>query len=403
MPKSLMFPAPGVSTRSSSVPVLAKGFRVFFLLAAVYAVVVVPVWLLVAGGAVGSIGSFSPAYWHAHEMLFGFTTAVVAGFLLTAVSNWTKRETAVGARLAGLAALWVAGRVVVSLGPLLPRGLVAAVDVAFLPALALTIAKPLIATGNRRNLVMVGVLAALSLANAAMHADALGIMPGTSHRGALVAVDLIVLLIVVISGRVFPMFTRNATGVADVAGRPRLDVVAIAATALVAVVDMIAPGERLWTAGAVLFAAAATGVRATTWGARHTARQPLLWVLHAGYAFVPAGFLLRALPALNPSIPLSPALHSFTLGAIGTLTLGMMARVSLGHTGRMLAVDRMTAYAFGAVVIAAIVRVVAPLTVSAAYWPSITVAGLLWTAAFAIYLVRYAPILTAPRVDGLPG
>jgi uncharacterized protein involved in response to NO len=218
-----------------------------------------------------------------------------------------------------------------------------------------------------------------------------------------VAVDVVVLLIVVIAGRIFPMFTRNATGISGITNTPKLDVIAIVATALVLVADAVGPEERLWTAAATSLAAIACAVRAATWGARYTLRHPLLWVLHAGYAFIPLGLLLRTLPALDPTLPLSPALHALTLGAIGTLTLGMMARVALGHTGRMLAVDRTMAASFGLVVFAAIVRVGVPLLAPQAYWPSIVVAGAGWTLAFGIYVVRYATILLGPRVDGMPG
>jgi uncharacterized protein involved in response to NO len=377
----------------SVVPLLAKGFRPFFLLASVFAATILPVWLLTLFGIVHPGVHFDGVAWHAHEMVFGFAGAVIAGFLLTAVSNWTGRETLTGPGLAGLALLWVAGRVA-QLAPV-PEALVAVVDLSFLPALAVAVGRPLLLAHNRKNFVMVVALVGL------WAADLMVYSPAWRQRGLALGVDLVVLLIVIFSGRVFPMFTRNGTGNSSVRSVPVLDAVAIASTAVVAGVDLTLPGSR--AAGlAAAVASALLVARSVHWGARYTTRIPLLWILHAAYAFIPIGFALRAASLWGAAVPPSAATHALTVGAIGCSTLGMMARVALGHTGRMLAVGRPVATAFGLLVIAAVVRTAGPL-LPVVYTTSLVVAGTLWALAFGTYAVVYAPIVMGPRIDGKPG
>jgi uncharacterized protein involved in response to NO len=369
-----------------------KGFRPFFLLAGLYATLILPVWLSALGGLTSPSRHFDAFSWHAHEMVFGFATAVIAGFLLTAVGNWTQRETVVGGPLLGLAAVWVAGRLAVAFlrGPL-----AAAVDLSFLPLFAVAIARPLVATKNRRNFVMLGVVAALWTANLFMHLDALGGVHGARRSAAIAAVDVVVVLVVLIAGRVVPMFTRNATGVTTVGSSPRLDVVAVVATAATAVLDGVAPAHAATSVVAGV-AALATAARAVPWLTRKVLGVPLLWILHLSYAFVPIGLALRAL-----GHPI--ATHALTVGAIGGATLGMMARVSLGHSGRPLEVGRPMIVSFSALLVAALVRVVGGLLPQALYRPSLYVAGSAWTLAFLVFVVVYAPIFASPRIDGKPG
>jgi uncharacterized protein involved in response to NO len=375
----------------------AKGFRPFFLLSAIFAATIVPLWLLVLSGLAPAPGYLDPTSWHAHEMVLGYAVGVIAGFLLTAVGNWTRRETLVGPPLLGLAALWALGRVVMFLGGVLPHALVALVDLAFLPVLIVVLARPLLAARDRRNYGMLGILGALFAANLVVHLAALGVVGMHAAReGSLFAIDVVVLVILVIAGRVFPMFTRNATGVTTIRSSQALDVLTIGAMALLAGIDAIAPAHEAGNivAGVVGLLAIA---RAARWGTRHTARHPLLWILHAGYAWLALGLVLRALGET------SLATHALTVGAIGSLTLGMMARVSLGHSGRPLVAPRPAALAFGAITVAAVLRVVAPLIASRAYLAELIAAGGFWTLAFALYLLAYADVLTSPRVDGRAG
>jgi uncharacterized protein involved in response to NO len=373
-----------------------KGFRPFFLLAGAFAIAIVPLWLAVLFTVVGPGTYLDPIAWHAHEMVFGFTAAVIAGFLLTAVGNWTQRETLVGGPLLGLAALWIAGRV--ALFAPLPRGVTASIDLAFLPLLGLALARPLVATKNRRNFVMLGVIAALWAANLAVHLDALGLLPGWRRRGLLLAADVVVVLVVIITGRVVPMFTKNATSVARVRGVPALEIAAAAAVAIVTALDLALP-EHVITRVVLAVAAIATAARMVTWLTPKALGVPLVWILHVGAAWVPIGLALRA-----SSAPAAVATHALTLGAIGCLTLGMMARVSLGHSGRPLAASRAMTASFVAVVLAGVTRVGGALLLPAtAYRGTLLVAGVLWTLAFAIFVVVYTPILTTPRADGKPG
>jgi uncharacterized protein involved in response to NO len=380
----------------------AKGFRPFFLLAAAYAVVIVPVWILVLAGVLHPEGYLDATSWHAHEMLFGFAVAVLAGFLLTAVGNWTGRETAVGGPLLALAALWVLGRAAMIFPDALPHGLVAALDLAFLPALMIVIARPLVAARNRRNFVMVAILAALWAADVVVHLDALGVVsPGAARDACLVATDVIVFAILVVAGRVFPMFTRNATGVASIRSIPALEVLTVVAMAALVVLDVFSPGRASATvAGAVGVLCIA---RAAHWGARYTARHPLLWILHAGYAWLVLGLLARGVAAFDAALAPSLATHALTVGAIGSITLGMMARVALGHTGRKLVAPLPAAWAFAAILLAAMTRVFVPMIAPRHYLVELSVAAGLWAVAFALYLVSYVPVLLAPRVDGKPG
>ena len=385
------------------VAIAAKGFRPFFLLAAAFAAAIVPLWLLVLAGVTRPTSYLDPVLWHAHEMVFGFAVAVIAGFLLTAVGNWTQRETLVGAPLLALAALWVAGRVAVYFAAALPAGLPAVIDLAFLPALTVVIVRPLVAARNHHARTMPFVLVALFAANVVVHLEALGVLAAESGRRAcLVAVDIVVFVILAIAGRVFPMFTRNATGVESIRSSRTLEALTLVAMVMLAVLDAVI-GESMAAAiasGAVGVIAAA---RAWHWRTARVAQHPLLWILHVGYAWVPVGLMLRTLAALHVGFPSSLATHALTIGAIGSLTLGMMARVALGHTGRPLVAPRPMVWAFGAVTLAACARVLGPLLVPRAYMFTLVVAGALWTMAFLVYLLVYAPILFSPRIDGRAG
>jgi uncharacterized protein involved in response to NO len=382
-------------------PWLAKGFRPFFLLAGGYAALVIVLWLLALAGAARFDTYLAPMYWHAHEMVFGFTAAVIAGFLLTAVGNWTGRETAVGGPLIALVALWAAGRIALVAMAVLPGPVVAVADLAFLPVLALVIGRALVASRSRRNYPVLAVVIALWLANLAVHLDANGLLPGWQWRATLGAIDLVILLILLFSARVVPMFTRNATGEASIHNRPVLDVATVAAMAGLTVTDVAIPGT---TAAPVLAAAAAALAlaRSWPWGMRYTARHPLLWILHVGHAWIIVGLGLRAAAELTSRVPAAAAIHALTVGAIGCTTLGMMARVSLGHSGRPLVPPVPVALAFAVLTAAAVVRVLGALSISI-YPVALYVAGALWSIGFAMFTVVEAPILVRPRVDGRPG
>ena len=376
-----------------------KGFRPFFLLASAYAAVSVPLWVIFLGGHMQMHSGLPPQTWHAHEMLFGYAGAVIAGFLLTAVGNWTKRETLVGLPLLGLALAWLLARIAL-LVPALPPAAVAAIDLAFLPALAASIARPIAQTGNRRNYVMIAVLFCLWLCNLSVHLDALGVAPGQGRRATLLALHLIVLLMLLISGRVVPMFTRNALADPSIRSIAALDRAALASVVGVAAADFIW-GDTHATPWLCALAALCIAGRTRHWGTPAAFRDPMLWILHVGHAWIAVGFLLKALAPLTPGLA-AGALHALTAGALGCLSLGMMARVTLGHTGRMIAASTGTRRAFLCMVAAGALRVVAPLAPSS-YLALLGVSAALWALAFVSFLWEFAGPLAAPRRDGAPG
>jgi uncharacterized protein involved in response to NO len=374
-----------------------KGFRPFFALASAYAVLIVPLWLFVLNGRLATPGGRDPLLWHSHEMLFGYTSAVIAGFLLTAASRWSGVETAVGTQLMALAALWCAGRLAMLSS--LPPKLAAAVDIAFLPALAVAVGRSLLLGGSRRNYGIAGLLTVLALANVGAHLDDFGVA-GWARWSTFLALDLVVVMMVVIAGRVIPMFTRNALGDSSIASSPALDRAALGLT-LASVLCRITLGDGWTTAAVSLLAGVSLFVRAHRWGTFASRRDAMLWILHAGHAFIAVGFILRALAVFVPVLG-SAATHSFTAGAVGCLTLGMMSRVTLGHTGRVIVASLRTRVAFFLITGAAVVRVLGPL-LGAWYPAALVIAGTLWALAFALYLSEYANYLVRRRVDGAPG
>ena len=378
-------------------PFWSKGFRPFFLVAAAFAASFLPLWLFVWTGALDVGAYWTGPVWHGHEMVYGFTLAVMAGFLLTAVGNWTRRETATGPWLAGLVGLWLAGRLAVVFAGVLPSILVAAVDLAFIPALMVAVGRPLLASENRRNYMFLGILGLFELANLAMHLDALGVLDGASMTAVVAAVDLVLIVSLVIGGRIIPMFTRNATGYDDIRSHRILDRASIVAMAAVALLNVV--GVPAAVAAAVsAFAGLLVLARMSHWGTLRTLRRPILWVLHAGHAFIGVGLLLRSAAAIGWLLP-TAATHVLTLGAIGLLTLGMMSRVALGHTGRPLVVRPAITLAYLLVVLAVVGRGVLPVVIPQVSVAAYTVSGVAFSLAFALYLVVYIPILVARRAD----
>lgn len=377
---------------------LALGFRPFFLLAGAAAVVLVAAWLAIYRGRLAPPAYYDLFTWHGHEMVFGYTVAVIAGFLLTAVRNWTSMPTPTGVSLGGLAAVWLAGRVA-PLAPL-PGWAIAAVDIAFLPLLAVALAPPLLRRPQARQAVFLPLLLTLAAANAMVHLQMLGLASASARPGLRMAVGVVVLIIAVVAGRVLPFFTQRGVGAAP-RQWPAVEWAVWLTTAGMAVAEpLAAPAALLGPLAAA--AAAAHALRLAGWYDRRIWRVPLLWVLHLGYAWLPVGFAMTALAAAGLIIP-QPALHALTVGGIGVLTLGMMARVALGHTGRALQAAPPIALACGLINAAAAVRVLVPAAWPDWYASSVLGAGVLWIAAFALFTAVYAPILLRARVDGQPG
>jgi uncharacterized protein involved in response to NO len=382
-----------------------RGFRPFFLLASAHAVVFVPIWLCVGLGWIAPPKWLWLTVWHAHEMIFGFCAAAIAGFLLTSVPAWTGTAALAGGRLAGLAALWLAGRVVMAAAGRAPW-LAAAVDLAFLPVLALAIGPPIYRAGVRHNFGFpIGILA-LAAANALMHAEALGASAGTAAVGLRAGVDLVALLVVVIGGRVTPSFTTNAlrrAGITEPAGSPAwAERASVPAFLLFLVIDLALP-VTIWSGGAALLAAIVLAARMSGWQTRRALGDPLLWSLHLGQAWVVLGLFCLAAADLAAPWKRNVAIHALTAGAFGTMILAMMTRVALGHTGRPMVAPRSAVVAYVLVTIAALLRSLGVAAFPADTFPMILLGGLLWAGAFAAFLVGYVQILTAARVDGRPG
>jgi uncharacterized protein involved in response to NO len=373
------------------------GFRPFYLLASVFAALSVALWSLQFTGMLPA-GYLPAPLWHAHEMLFGFTLAVVVGFLFTAGRNWTNRPTPTGAWLAVLTLLWVAGRVLV----LAERGWASAVvNAAFPLAAAIALAIPFFAAGNRRNYFFIALLALLSAATLAVHLNALGVLAVPGWAGIQLALDVVLFILCVMGGRVIPMFTNNGVPGADARRQPMLEKAALGSVlALLAADALQLPAPVVGSIAA--FGAAAHLARWMLWQPWRTMRTPLVWVLHLAYAWIPLHLAMRACAAANWITP-SAAVHALTVGAIGGLIIGMMTRTARGHTARPLRADRWDVACYLLVAAAAMVRVLVPLVVPAWTVGAIAASGALWSAGFGLYAVCYWKVLTRPRLDGKPG
>ena len=373
------------------------GFRPFYLLASVFAALSIGLWALQFSGWLGQTYLQGPL-WHAHEMLFGFSLAVVVGFLFTAGRNWSNRPTPSGLPLAALAALWVAGRVLV----LTPYGWAAAiVNAAFPLAAALALAIPFIASGNRRNYFFIALLALMSAAELAVHLDRLGVLHVPGWVGIQAGLDAVLFIMSVMGGRVIPMFTNNGVPGAKAARSAPLEKLVLGSVLALLVADALQL-HGAWLAVLALSGAVAQLARWSLWQPWETLRAPLVWVLHAAYLWIPVHLALRAMAALEWVAP-SAATHALTVGAIGGLVIGMMTRTARGHTGRPLQADRYEVACYAMVLLAAAVRVFVPLAAPAWTVHAVLCSAALWSAAFGLYAVRYWPVLTRPRLDGRPG
>jgi uncharacterized protein involved in response to NO len=379
--------------------VLALGFRPFFLGTGVLAVVAMPLWLAVLRGWLPGDSYYGATTWHAHAMLFGYGTAVIAGFLLTATRNWTGMATASGWELGALAGLWLAGRIAPWLP--VPGPLIAALDVAFPLLLALSLLKPLWHGPNRANRVFLGLLAGMSAASLLVHLQTLGLTGGTALVGDRLMLGLILVTLLIVSGRILPFFTRSAVPGAAPRVRPWVEWLTFGLAGLWVLADVAWPGSLL--AGVLALGLAAVQVlRLVGWHHPGVWANAMLWVLYSGYLWLILGVLLNGLAHLGLVAPF-PALHALTVGTIGVFTLGMMSRITLGHTGRVMRVPPAMTAAFWTLNLAALARVFGPLLGPSSYAEWLWVSGVLWTLAFGLFLWVHAPMLILPRADGRPG
>jgi len=385
---------------AASPPFFRSGFRPFFLLGPAWAVIALALWLMAAAGGLALPSAFAPLVWHRHEMLFGFVGAIVAGFLLTAIPNWTGRPAIAGLPLAALAGLWAAGRVAVLVSAWTAPAAAAVLDVGFYVGLAGLVAWETLASRNR-NLPIAALVLLLGVANAADHAGAAGFLRD-GDLGMRAGLCVVVMMISVIGGRIIPAFTRNwmvKQGVARRLPGPStpFDLAVLAATAASLLAWTAAPD---WPPTGWMLAAAGClqALRLSRWGGLRSARDPLVLILHVGYLWVPAGLLLLGASILGASVPRSAAIHALTAGAMGTMVLAVMTRAILGHTGRELVADLPTTLIFGLITVGAAVRVAAPFGFFD-YAVGVEAAAVAWAGALVLFLYRFGPVLFRHRLD----
>jgi uncharacterized protein involved in response to NO len=381
--------------------VLSFGFRPFFLCGALYAGLAIPIWaMLFTGRLVPTAESFDPLRWHAHEMVFGFLGAIVAGFLLTAIPNWTGRLPVSGARLGLLVALWLLGRVgfaLLAIGAIGPA-LALVLELPYWIALGGAAFREVIAGQNRRNLPVVALLSGLGVA------DLVSFLPDwtevTPLLGVRLALAIAAVMIALIGGRVTPSFTRN--WLAKEKGEPfpaafgPIDKAAVAVTLIAMLAWAFLPEQPL-VGAALLLAGAVQAVRLARWQGQRTLAEPLVTILHLGYLWLVLALLALGAAALWPeAMPPSPALHALTAGAVGTMTLAVMTRATLGHTGRALHADGLTRVIYGLVILGAATRVAAG-WLPTDYAETAACGGVLWSAAFLLFAAKYGPYLLMRR------
>lgn len=383
--------------KSEPAPVLSRAFRPFFLLASLWSALALALWAAVLMVGLRLPTRFDPLAWHIHAMLFGFVLAAMAGFMLTAVANWTGRRAIQGMPLAALAALWLTGRIACLISALMPVWVAAALDLAFPVLLCGIAAREIVAARNWRNLAMPMPIAVLGVADLLMHLRSAGLAvpAGLGWRLGVVAV---IALISVVGGRIIPSFTRNwlvQRGAASLpAGHGMLDRLSLGLLHAALLTWAVWPAFRPLGV-LLLLAAAMTLWRMVRWRGMATVAEPLLVILHIGYLWIVVGTALLGTSMLNGTVPAAAAIHALTAGAIGTMVLAVMTRVSLGHTGRPLTADGVTTLIYLLVILAAASRIAAEIAVRS-FLPLIETSAVLWAASFVLFAVRYGPLLLKP-------
>ena len=377
-----------------------EGFRPLFLFCGVYAVLGMVLWIAMLAGVLELPSLFDSLAWHQHEMVFGFIGAAIGGFLMAAVPHWTGRAPVHGPLLHLLVGAWLAGRLAVAFSEIIGALPAAILDLLFLLILAGIVAREVLAAGNRRNVKVTILLLLLVVANGFFHAEFAGLTDDTAGPSLVVALFVVAILMAVIGGRIIPNFTRNwlaQRGAAKLpASSPRLDVAAMVLLVLTGLAFAVVP-ESMLCGTLALLAAAAHGARLVLWRGLAVLAEPLLWVLHLGYAWLVAGLVLLGLSILTDLAGTGAALHAIGAGAMGTTVLAVMTRASLGHTGRELRVSAATVAGYLLVSLSALLRIAAP-ALGDAVMTAYTLAGLAWIGAYGLFVVVYLPILIRPRV-----
>lgn len=384
-----------------SIPLLSYGFRPFFLGAAAWACVAMVLWIGLLDGAWSFAKVYGAVAWHSHELLFGYIPAVMTGFLLTAIPNWTGRMPLQGGPLLVLVALWLAGRVAMLTTDIIGSPAAAIVDSIYLFVLAGAIMREIVAGKNWRNLKVTLLVVLVALANVTFHAET--ILAGAPDYGIRIGIAAVVAMIMLVGGRIIPSFTHNWLARQGDEKRPaplgRFDFVSIGVMALALLGWIAAP---FWpvTGMALLAGAVLQAMRLARWAGERTWREPIVFILHLAYAFIPLGALTLGISILGPDlIAPSGALHAWTTGAMGAMTLAVMTRATRGHTGRSIESTLPTMAIYSAILIAAGARIAAPVF-PAAYFAMLCVAAVGWIVAFGGFVASYGPMLIQARRTG---
>lgn len=395
-----------VPHKHSISPLLAHPFRPFFLVAGIYALIVMLGWIGFLFWGLPISAGWAPMQWHSHEMLYGFATAAIAGFMLTAMTNWTGARPLQGYKLLALVLLWLVGRLAMWFGGWLPDWLVAVLDLAFLPILGIYVARVLIAHNNRRNFILVAVLALLFAGNLMMQIGWITKNMGLLYLGQQHGINIVTLLMVIIAGRIIPAFSANwlrlhGDNPQAVKTFRSLEIFSTGSVAALLVADWLPLSIQVKGVLALL-AATANGLRLVGWAGWKTTREPLLWILHLAYLWIVIALLLRGAAAFTPLLSSSLWQHALSVGGMATLILGVMTRVTMGHTGRPLKLLRFALLAYIAIILATVLR----LLVAAGaldFKLGVSLSALAWIIAFGLFVILYGPALMSPRADGKPG
>lgn len=387
-------------------PVWRMAFRPFFLGGTIFSIVAMLVWLLALSGKI----TFNPYggafFWHMHEMLFGFVSAIVVGFLLTAVQTWTGQRSLNNIPLMLLFALWLLARLTLALAPELNKWLIAIIDISFYLVAAICFARLVILSKNYRNLFLVGILLLLAAANGLTHYSVMVSNTDYSSWGMQSAILLITMMMTVIGGRVIPMFTANGTKTPKAPPNPLLEKIVlgslwVATILTVTNLNKFISSELLTALYCV--AGISSAIRAIRWRPWVAVKAPIVWSLHSAYWFIPVGLLFHAMHFAGLEISTSTANHLLTAGAMGCLILAMISRVSLGHTGRELVLNPAVKYAYIAIVLAVLTRVLMGMLTPTFLISGYAVAGMFWIVSYGIFVACYWQILTSARIDKRPG
>ncbi len=388
-------------SRAEKTPILLQNsFRLFFLIAALFAALSIPLWLLFLNNALALPGQADSQLWHRHEMIFGFVGAAITGFILTAIPNWTGRLPVRGWRLLVLGLAWMAGRLAFLAGDQIEPWTRALLDMSLPVLLAATICRELLAGRNFRNLPVLGLITLFAAGDALVHAELVG-LAGTAPVGLRLSFYTVVMLVALIGGRIVPSFTQNWL---MKQGEPSLpapmgpfDRIALVSLLVAAALQVFCPETEV-TAVVTLICAALHAVRLLRWKPQKILTEPLLWALHLGYGWIVVGLGLLGLSAFVFTIPQSVAVHALSIGGFGTMIMAVMTRASLGHTGRELTSPSSTTLLFVCISLAAVSRIGAVLLDS---WsgPALWLSGFFWTSAFIGFCLLYWPVLTKPRDD----